>query len=134
LALEVLFLLPGRDPAVDSSLGSDGIFRFLGGEWKVIESIGHLDTGDVISFVTRVLNTILPLLAHLRRVDVEIPSWSAASLGVFGSTLTWSACIIRFLKERSRIDNLVYGHSMEIYTILSKQGIFHLKSIKNLHV
>jgi len=52
LALEVLFLLPGRDPAVDSSLGNDGLFRFLGGDWKVIDSIGQLDTGDVISFVT----------------------------------------------------------------------------------
>jgi len=97
--MEVLFLLPGRDPAVDSSLGSDGIFRFLGGEWKVIDSIGHLDTGDVISFVTRVLNTILPLLAYLRRVDVARPSWSAASLGVLGPTLTWSACILRFFER-----------------------------------
>jgi hypothetical protein len=52
LALEVLFLLPGRDPAVDSSLGNDGLFRFLKGEWQVIDSTGrHLDTGDIISLV-----------------------------------------------------------------------------------
>ena len=75
-----------RPDSLDSSLDNDGIFRCLGGEWKVVDSIGQLDTGDVISFVTRVLNTILPLLVHVRRVDVEIPSWSAASLGVFGST------------------------------------------------
>ena len=31
LALEVFFLLPGRDPIVDSFLGNDGLFRFLGG-------------------------------------------------------------------------------------------------------
>jgi len=86
LTLEVFFLLPGRDPTVHSSLDNDGLFRFLGGEWKVIDSTGQLDTGDGISFVTRVLNTILPLLVHVRRVDVERPSWSAASLGVFGST------------------------------------------------
>ena len=58
MALDVLFLLSGRDPAVDSSLDNDGIFRFLGGEWKVLDSSGQLDTGDVISCVTRVLNTI----------------------------------------------------------------------------
>jgi hypothetical protein len=51
LALEVLFLLPGRDPAVDPPLGNDGLFRFLDGEWQVIDSSGQLDTGDVISFM-----------------------------------------------------------------------------------
>jgi hypothetical protein len=49
LSLEVLFLLPGRDPAVDSSLGDDWLFRFLDGKWQVVDSSGHLDTRDVIS-------------------------------------------------------------------------------------
>jgi hypothetical protein len=53
LALEVLFLLPGRDPAVDPPLGNDGLFRFLDGEWQVINSSGQLDTGDVISFMAK---------------------------------------------------------------------------------
>jgi hypothetical protein len=53
LALEVLFLLPGRDPAVDPPLGNDGLFRFLDGEWQVINSSGQLDTGDVISFMAQ---------------------------------------------------------------------------------
>lgn len=53
LALEVLFLLPGRDPTVDPSLGDDGLCRFLDGEWQVIDATGRqLDTGDVISFMT----------------------------------------------------------------------------------
>ena len=33
LSLEVLFLLPGGDPAVDASIGDDWLFRFLDGKW-----------------------------------------------------------------------------------------------------
>ena len=102
LALEVFFLLPGSDPTVDSSLGNDGLFRFPGGEWTVVDSIGQLDAGDVLSFVVRVLNTLWSFLAQLRRLDVEIPSGSAASLGVFGSTE--STYMIRWLTVGSRLD------------------------------
>jgi len=82
-ALEVFCLLPGKDPTVDSSLDNNGLFRFPGGEWTVVNSIGQLDIGDVVSFVVGVLDTILPFLDHLRRLDVEIPSWSAASLDIW---------------------------------------------------
>ena len=64
LSLEALFLRSGGDPAGDASIGDDGLFRFLDGQWQVVDSSGHPDTREVISSVTRVLNGIVSFLAQ----------------------------------------------------------------------
>ena len=68
---------------------------------------------------------MVPFLAHLRRVDVEIPSWSAAARGVLISSSSLMIAFWYAHDGNKYIDNQINPYKENYSQELSRMNVFN---------